>query len=232
MIRLGVFLVPPPEHPFYTVTTGILGYDVWARRRQTSILADHLDAPTLERWIGEAASYGIHCTIVGGAMHYDDRDVDEIGARLSWIASRTAPFTLANGRFFDEFHARPRALVARFDGPDGALDRLHRQVATLVSPLHVETRCRAPQPGDDERAQVLYTRFGETHVLERFSAHWSLMSGLPDDASWSAARDLVARRTSLFADERTRTVPVEAMRLVAFDADGFCYVASSYPLAG
>ena len=37
MARLGVFLIPPPEHPFYQVTTSILGYDVWEERRLTSV---------------------------------------------------------------------------------------------------------------------------------------------------------------------------------------------------
>jgi hypothetical protein len=232
MARLGVFLIPPPEHPFYQVTTGILGYDIWQQRHLTSSLADHLDANTLRDWLGEATRYGIHCTIAGGAIVYDDADVGEIKERLAWIAGRTAPFTLVNGRFFDDFHANPEALVTRFDSPDGAIDRLHRRAATLISPLHVSSYCRPPRADEDERTAALYVRTGETHALERFTPHWSLMTGLPDETSWQAARDLIARQTDLFADERTRTLDVTDVHLVERHGNGFCTVAGSYPLTG
>jgi hypothetical protein len=232
LARLGVFLIPPPEHPFYQVTTGILGYDIWERRCLTSSLAGHLDAATLEGWLGRATTYGIHCTITGGDIFYDDADAGEIRERLAWIAGRTAPFSLVNGRFFDDFHARPTALVTTFDSPGGAIDRLHRQAATLISPLHVSTRCRPPRPEDDDQTRLLYTRTGETHALERFSPHWSLLTSLPDDASWQAARELVARHTGLFADEQARTLEVRDVQLVTFDEDGYCNIAASFPLTG
>jgi len=232
MARLGVFLIPPPEHPFYRVTTDILGYDVWQERRLTSSLVAHLDPDTLRGWLGGATSWGIHCTITGGDIVYDDADVPEIRERLAWVASRTAPFTLVNGRFFDDFHANPTALVTRFDSPDGAIARLHRQAATLISPLHVATYCRAPDAEDDDRSRLLYTRTGETHALERFSPHWSLLTGLPDAAAWTTARDLIARHTGLFADARTRTLDVSDVHLVERHGDGFCTVVGSYPLTG
>ena len=232
MARLGVFLIPPPEHSFYRVATAILGYDVWERRRLTSSLAGHLEPDTLERWLGDAAGWGIHCTVTGGSIVYDDADVAEIKTRLGWIAGRTAPFTLRNGRFFDDFHANPHALVTRFDSPDGAVERLHRQAATLISPLHTSTECRPPLADDDDRSRQLYARTGETHALERFSPHWSLMTGLPDGDAWATARDRIARRTGLFADERTRTLDVTDVHLVERPGDGFCSVVASYPLTG
>jgi hypothetical protein len=232
VVQLGVFLIPPPDHPFYQITTSILGYDVWAQQRKDSTLADHLPTPILKRWMGQATIYGIHCTITGGAVFYDDADATEIEDRVSWLASRTRPFTLVNGRIFDDFHDRPVALVTTFDSPDGAISRLHQQAATLISPLHVSSQCRPPRDGDDDRARVLYTRTGETHALERFSPHWSLFTGLTSDDAWTMARNLVVDRTGLFADERTRTLDVTAIQLVAFRPDGYCKVAASFPLTG
>jgi hypothetical protein len=98
MAQLGVFLIPSPDHPFSALTSAILGYDVWARRRSVSSLAAHLDAATVSGWIGRAAIFGIHCTLAGAALWYDDADLDEIKARLAWIASRTAPSTGCTGR--------------------------------------------------------------------------------------------------------------------------------------
>jgi hypothetical protein len=232
MAQLGVFLIPPADHPFYQVTTGILGYDVWSQHRLDSSLEDHLHTPTLKLWLGRATTFGIHCTITGGDIFYDDADVPEIEDRLAWLASRTAPFSLVNGRFFDDFHARPGALVTTFDSPDGAIFRLHSQAATLISPLHVSTRCRPAGAEDDDRARLLYIRTGETHALERFSPHWSLLTSLPDDAAWTTARDLIACHTGLFADERNRTLDVTAVQLVTFDGNGYCKVAASFPLTG
>jgi hypothetical protein len=232
MARLGVFLIPPPEHPFYRVTTGILGYDVWARRRLPSWLAGHLEAATLASWLGEAPRFGIHCTIAGAALSYDDADIPEIADRLAWIAGRTAPFTLIGGRFFDDFHDKPQALVATFDAPDGAIRRLHRQVVTVVSPLHVGSTYASQVDRLDERARAIYARTGEPWALELFSPHWSLMTGLPDGASWSAAREVIAAHTGLFADERTRTLHVTHVHLVERGDDGHFAVAASFALTG
>jgi hypothetical protein len=232
MAQLGVFLIPEPAHPFYEVASGILGYDIWERRRFRSSLTEHLNAATLQPWLGRAPTFGVHCTITGGDIIYDHADRQEILDRLGWIASRTAPFTLENGRFFDDFHANPCALVTAFDSPDGAIDRLHRQVATIVSPLHVDSRCQPPRDPDDARGWQLYHRFGEAWALERFSPHWSLMTGLPDAAAWSGAREVISERTELFADERTRTLPITDIHLVESGEDGYCAVAASFSLAG
>jgi hypothetical protein len=232
MAQLGVFLIPPAEHPFYRCVTDILGYDVLARREAPSALAGHIDPATVSQWLGRAPEFGTHCTVTGGDIVYDDGDLEEIEARLAWIAGRTAPFTLVHGRVYDDFHANPRALVTRFDSPDGAIGRLHNLAATIVSPLHVDTTCSPPRDPNDERARELYTRTGEAWALERFAPHWTLMSGLPDPAAWEAARDLVTTRLGLFADERTRTLDIADVHLVRREDDGHCRVAASFPLTG
>lgn len=232
MARLGVFLIPPPEHPFYQVATGILGYDIWQQRHLTSSLAGHLEPETLTRWLEFAPVFGIHCTIAGAALFYDDADLPEIEERLAWIAGRTAPFTLVNGRFFAEFHGNPRVLVSTFDSPDGAIQRLHRQVVTIVSPLNVGSAYAPRVPGLAVRPREVYGRTGEPWALELFSPHWSLMTGIPDAAAWTTARDLIVRQTGLFADERTRTLDVADVHLVERHGDGFCTVVRSYPLTG
>ena len=118
-------------------------------------------------WIGEATRYGLHCTITGGAIQYDDADTDEIKDRLASIAGRVPPFTLTDGRFYDDFHAKPKALVCDFISADGALDRLQRLAATMINPLHTAAFCRPSRDATDQRAAELFTRFGEAWVLER-----------------------------------------------------------------
>ena len=232
MAQLGVFLVPPADTPFYQVVSGILGYDIWSGERRPSTLTGQLDDATLSRWIGEAAAYGLHCTMTGGAIVYHDADTEEIKDRLAWIAGRVPPFTLTDGRFYDDFHANPKALVCDFTSPDGAISRLHRLAATTISPLHTGTFCSPARDASDERARTLYTRFGEAWALERFAPHWTLMSGLPDADAWSTARELIARHTGLFTDETTRTLEIRDVQLVQRGDDGSCFIAASYPLAG
>ena len=232
MAQLGVFLVPPADNPFYQVVSGILGYDIWAQQLQPSTLTGQLPDDTVRAWIGEATRYGLHCTITGGAIEYEDADTAEITDRLAWIASRVAPFTLTDGRFYDDFHARPKALVCDFTSADGAMDRLHRLAVTMINPLHIATYCRPSRDPNDQRAAALYTRFGEAWALERFKPHWTTMSGLPDDDAFITARDIIASHTGLFSDERTRTLEIRDVQLVQRGDDGYCFVAASFPLTG
>jgi hypothetical protein len=232
MVQLGVFLLPPTDHPFYTVCSGILGYDIWTRRRSPSSLVSYLGEETATRWLGEAPIFGIHCTIAGAALFYDDADVEEIKDRLAWIASRTAPFTLVNGHVLDDFRDNPRVLLTGFDEPDDAVHRLHRQIATIVSPLCIGSRYASRIPQLGEREREIYGRTGEPWALDLFVPHWSLLTGLPDQAAWDTVRDLVLGPLRLFVDERTRTLDIADVHLVRREEDGYFSVAASFPLTG
>lgn len=232
MAELGVFLIPPPDYPFYSLTSGILGFDIWEQRRLPSTLTPELDPETAVRWLGVATSFGIHCTIAGAALSYDDADIPEIKDRLAWIGSRTAPFTLVNGRFLDQFRANPYVLLTAFDSPDGGIQRLHRQVVTIVSPLYASSRFASYLPRLNERARELYIRAGEPWVLEEFVPHWSLLTNLPGADARATARSLISEKLGLFADERTRTLPISDMHLVQRDEEGYCTVIGSFPLSG
>jgi hypothetical protein len=232
MAQLGVFLIPPAEHPFYALCTDILGHDIWARRRTASSLIPHLDAETTSRWLGEAPIFGIHCTIAGAALSYDDADIDEIKARLAWIASRSAPFHLVNGQIMEEFRANPYVLLAGFDSPDGAIYRLHRQVATIVSPLCTGSRFASRVPQFSEREREIYGRTGEPCALELFDPHWSLLTSLPGAEARTTVREIVTGPLGLFADDRTRTLEIADVHLVRREEDGDFSVAASFPLTG
>jgi hypothetical protein len=232
MAELGVFLIPPPNHPFYTLTSGILGYDIWAQRRLPSTLTPDLDPETAARWLGAATGFGIHCTIAGAALSYDDADIPEIKDRLAWIGTRTAPFTLVNGHFMDQFRANPYVLLTAFDSPDGGIQRLHRQVVTVVSPLHTSSRFASYLPRLNERERELYIRTGEPYVLEEFVPHWSLLTSLPGAEARATVRALISDKLGLFADARTRTLPISDVHLVQRDEEGYCTVIGSFPLSG
>lgn len=232
MAQLGVFLIPPPDHPFYALCSGILGYDLWTGRRSTSTLAAHLEPEHIVKWLGPAASVGSHCTLSGVALTYDEADVHEVRERLAWIASRTAPFRLTHGRFLDDDRARPWALLAEFDSPDGAIHRLHRQVATIVNPLRIGSLWAPSIPGLPDRPREIFALTGEPWTLELFVPHWTLFTALPDGETRATVRDLISDRLGLFAVERTRTLDITAVHLVERSDDGFCSVIGSFPLTG
>jgi hypothetical protein len=232
MAQLGVFLIPPAEHPFYTLCSGILGYDIWTGRRTTSTLAAHLDLERVSQWLGPAARVGSHCTLSGVALTYDASDLNEVRERLAWIASRTPPFSLVNGRFLEGERARPWALLAELDSPDGAIHRLHRQVATIVNPLRIGSMWASSIPGLPDRPREIYALTGEPWTLELFVPHWTLFTALPDGETRAAVRDLISDRLGLFADERTRTMEITDVHLVERSEDGFCAVIGSFPLTG
>ena len=58
------------------------------------------------------------------------------------------------------------------------------------------------------------------------------MTGLPDAAAWTTARELIAQQTGLFADDRTRTLHVTDIHLVERPEAGYSTVIGSYPLSG
>lgn len=214
MSYLGVFLVPPAHHPFYRITAGILGYDIWTQQVFTSSLAPYLDSGTLATWLDATPVFGIHCTITGAALEYSDADVPEIRERMAWIAGRTAPFRLDSGRCDRQFRGAPESLVITFNSPDGALQRLHHLAATTISPLRVSSRYEPQLPRMSPRERELLHRVGEPWALDLYSPHWSLMTGLPDQAAWDTAHQLITHHTGLFVEETTRALQVSDIHLV------------------
>jgi hypothetical protein len=228
----GVYLIPEPQHPLYQLGSAFLGYDIWRQTYSTPLLADVVGEAQIRQWIGNAKSFSIHATIAD-CLAYRAEDVDEIHKRMIWIADRTAPFTLINGRFFTEFHATPTAFTLTFDSPDGALQQLHRLVVTLISVLHEsspyfgswEDRLNAPM-----RRNLI--RYGAPSVLEHFWPHWSLATSVPDQKVWDRLRAETIGHTGIFSGEETRTLPVNAVQLVELQENGFYKVAASFDLRG
>lgn len=212
--------------------SAVLAYDIRGERRFTSVLADEFDEATLAAWLGPAPAYGIHATIAAGILEFDERDLGEVDLRLSWLASRLAPFALEGGRFHDAFPMRPRVLVGTYDSPDGALSRLERHVLTLISPLRAGSGYDARRNDYDEGRRRVLDRHGDPNAAEYFIPHWSLATNLPDEAAWLAVRSAIAARTGLFGDPATRAQDVDELHLVRRGDGGFYSIAASYRLRG
>jgi hypothetical protein len=58
------------------------------------------------------------------------------------------------------------------------------------------------------------------------------LSSLPDAAARQTVRDLISGPLGLFADDRTRTLPIADVHLVERGEDGYFTVAASFPLTG
>jgi hypothetical protein len=228
----GVYLIPAADHPIYQVGSSFLGYDIWTQARTTPRLSEVFGEDTIRSWIGKAEVFSFHITIAD-CLSYRVEEGAEIDARLRWIASRMAPFTLTNGRFFTNFHGAPTALTLTFDSPDGALQQLHRLVVTLISVLHGRSPYfeHLEETLDDPLRRNLI-RYGAPWVLDHFWPHWSLATSVPDQKSWDQLRDATLIHTGLFETAETRTLPVEALQLVELQENGFYRVVESYALTG
>ncbi|MEZ4836652.1 MAG: 2'-5' RNA ligase family protein [Caldilineaceae bacterium] len=228
MPRYGVYLIPAADHPLFRLGSDFLGYNIWTEEHATPLLADTVGEETIRGWIGNAKVFSFHITIAD-CLEYRDEDVDEIHTRLQWIAQRMAPFTLFNGRFFDDFHST-NALTLTYESPDRALQQIHRLVVTLISVLHNAS----PYFGHlhdrlDATHRRNLIRYGAPWVLDQFWPHWSLATSVPDAAAWQRLRDETVRATGLLQTPETQSFTVDSIQLVALKEDGFYRIAGTYP---
>ncbi len=229
MPRYGVYLIPAVENPLFQLGSAFLGYNIWTQEHSTPLMAKVLGEETVRAWIGKAKHFSFHVTIAD-CLEYRAEDVAEIHARLQWIAERTEPFRLVNGRFFTEFHASPTAFTLTYESPDRALQEVHRLVVTLISVLHDSS----PYFGhlldrleDPYRRNLL--RYGAPSVLDQFWPHWSLATNVPDQAAWDRLREETVRETALLTTPDTQSLTVDSIQLVELQEDGFYTIAASYP---
>lgn len=231
MPRYGVYLIPSADHPLFRLGSDFLGYNIWTESHATPLLADTLGEETVRAWIGNAKHFSFHITIAD-CLEYRNQDVDEIRTRIQWIAQRTAPFTLTDGRFYDEFHAG-HALTLTYKSTDHALQRLHRLVVTLISVLHTSS----PYFGHlvkqlEAPLQQNLIRYGAPWVLDQFWPHWSLATSVPGQEAWERLRAETVRVTGLFQTPETHTFTVDSIQLVELKEDGFYKIVGSYPFEG
>lgn len=232
MPRYGVYLIPAADNALYKLASAHLGYDIWTQSRTRPTLADVVGEERIRAWIGRAEIFSFHITIAD-CLEYRVADIAEIEKRLAWIAARTAPFMLNNGRFFTNFHSGPTALTLTFDSPEGELQALHRLVVTLISVLHTSSpyfeHLEEKLDGTLHRNLI---RYGAPWVLEHFWPHWSLATSIPDQVTWDRLAQLMVQHTGLFKDESTRTLPVRSIQLVELGEDGFYKIVANMPLTG
>ncbi|MEZ4640938.1 MAG: hypothetical protein R2856_39270 [Caldilineaceae bacterium] len=231
MPRYGVYLIPAADHPLFRLGSDFLGYNIWTEEHATPLLADTVGEETIRGWIGNAKVFSFHITIAD-CLEYRDEDVDEIHTRLQWIAQRMAPFTLFNGRFFDDFHST-NALTLTYESPDRALQQIHRLVVTLISVLHNASpyfghlRDRldaAPTQPDPLRLAV-----GAGPVLA------ALVAGhqRPGCSGMAATSfDETVRATGLLQTPETQSFTVDSIQLVALKRTGFTESRGRIRLAG
>lgn len=230
MQTLAIYLVPAPATHFYQLATALTGYDVLRGELAPPLLTAHYAAA--DAWSGIARLFGCHSTM-GEAVAYADDDLDEIHTRLAWIAERTPPITLYNGRFYDTFALLPRSVGVTYDDPAQATARLHWLVVTLIQVLHAGSPFFAPHLDTfSEADRLAFYRYGvpRYRMLENFDLHFSLLSRLPDWQTRQNVLHLLRAEYGLFASERS--LHLDTLYLLAQHPDRHFRVLSSFPLHG
>lgn len=229
---LATYIIPPAHHRLYTVGSACMGYDVYTTTLTPPMLVDAHDAAIVESWVDRARIFGLHATL-GDALDFAEETIPEIEARLHWIASRTPPFTLINGRYHDMHRYSQHTLAATFDNPDNTLQPLQERIVTMInvlyrtSPFYMKNITRY---NDDDRTHVIRYGVPHTRILDRFNLHFSLATGIPDDPTWHYLKDALDRRTGLFHRTEDRTLTVDTIFLLQQGDDGYFRILSKFPL--
>ncbi len=231
---LAVYIIPNEHDILYRAGSSFLGYDIRAERKCAPMLADTLDPVDIESWLGMAPTFGMHATI-GDALDYAEETIPEIILRLEWIASRIPPFTLVNGRFREFVDYSPETLAATFDSPDGAVNRLHYLVTTMINVLYRSSPYYRPR--SDQYApkdKLAYVRYGVPgfRLLDRFNLHFSFATRLPDRQTWEQVHDLTRQRTGLFSRPAHQALMIDSMYLLEQQADRYFRITATFPLIG
>jgi 2'-5' RNA ligase len=186
--RFAVYVCPPAQDPFYQLGSGLLGYDVRARRERP--LPDFLRP----EWQEEAGPYGFHLTLVEG-FYTDAARLDAIEAETRACCACLSPgadLRLTGGRV--EVW-RGQVIVWRLDAtPDLRVLQtlLSARLAPFVthSPFDDEVRehpDRYATPHQRARLRVLRTPRG----LDTWQPHFTLVqpfTGPEADAARLAGR--------------------------------------------
>lgn len=227
---LAVYIVPPADTPLYTIGSSFMGYDIRNETKQSPLLTDAFNEKDMVSWVGRASMFGFHATL-GDALEFPESSIEEIKTRLAWIASRTAPFTLTNGRI-REFS---RAISVTFDSPDDSISHLHYLIVTMINILYCSSPFFEPYMDTypkDERYHVI--RYGVPHarILDNFSLHFSMATHIPNQAIWGKVRSALIEKTGLFQKEEHRTLLVDEIHLIQQHKDRFFRIVQSFPLTG
>jgi hypothetical protein len=238
-LDLGVYVVPPAEQALYQVCASVLGWDCRSERAVERIQLPGISAGQLERWVGPAAQYGPHGTI-GGWMHVPAVERGRIVDNLSALCRTFAPIRLERGRFASrgDYWYPPTApgaiLVAVFDDPLGALRALHSEVLVYFNRLAVGSYHdgRVDVTRLEPRTRWRSQRYHEPRVLEDFEFHVSFATALSGADAVDRLRRAIVDTTGLFEARDHTTWTVDELVLFERRTDGFCRIATRFPLTG
>ncbi|NJK78707.1 MAG: hypothetical protein HC893_10255 [Chloroflexaceae bacterium] len=231
---LSIYLLPAPESDFYRIGSALLGYDVYSGTHTRPLLAAQYGNDTMQAWIGIARLFGLHATL-GEAVSYAPHDLDELHARMDWIASRTPPFALTNGRFHDSFALRPYSITTTFDDPAGIVAPLHQRIVTMVQVLYDTSPFFAPHLHTFAAAdRIAFYRYGAPgyRILQNFSLHFSLASSFPDWRTRQQVHRAMLEETGLFCSATQRTLHIDALYMLEQQPDRHFRPVAAFPLRG
>lgn len=201
--RFAVYLCPPQDDPYYQLGSGLLGYDVRARREVA--LPDFLRP----EWQAQAGPYGLHLTLLEG--FYCDPDdwaaIEREAAACVAGLSPGADLVLTNGRV--EAWEDGRVLVQRFDASRD-LYILHTLLLARLSPFVTRSPFDDELASHPERYPAAYERtrlklLRTPRGLDSWQPHYTLVQPYGgDDAAGLVER--LQTLTAPYAGQRHRSV--------------------------
>lgn len=184
-VAAAVYLIPGPKHRLYRFGSGILGYDIHARRSRRPPVRS--PAAGAHRHAGSAGQYGFHVTLAD-ALYFRPETLDRVAAEIRMLATEYKPFPLGGFHLACPFHGDPQTLALRCNDPSGTAEALHHELVSRFYGLALSSTYRVGQAKDppakrSRRQKNLIDRFGAPYILSEFDPHFTLSTGLPADES-------------------------------------------------
>jgi 2'-5' RNA ligase len=183
----AVYLIPERSSKFYQKWSELVGYDIWQKKMFPP-------SPDLERFRGDAYTFGCHITVLDAMGAWGKSQFDMIREELRWLASQYQPISLRNLGYPKDF--KKKALVVEFTDDSGQLESLHAELIVhfaaqaATSNYQIERHPAATLNMNDDRIRHMIERYHTPFCLNEFRPHLTVLGDL-QDISIDEARELV-----------------------------------------
>jgi hypothetical protein len=221
----AVYLIPPVDSPLYKFGSGLLEYDVRAKKE--------LQMTKWHNAIGAAFDYGLHVTVADALYCATKSDINLICKEVEFLANEFRPFTLNLSLEKDFPNERGISLVCQ--DITGSLEALHHEMVARVYRNAVASNYNfdpalADRDSDKERAHLMIKRYHAPYILQRFKPHLSLLSNVSPERK----EQIYAEIKKLYEKQVAET-SIEISHIAVMyrpDPRGHWQILEEYPLGG
>lgn len=217
----AIYLIPEDTSKFYQKWSKLVGYDI----REKKLLPP---SPTLEKFRGDAYTFGCHITVLDAMGVWGKSQLDVICEELRWLASQYQPISLRSLGYPKDF--KKKALVVEFTDDSGQLESLHAELIVrfatqaATSNYQIKGHPAATLNMDNPRIHHMIERFHTPFCLNEFRPHVTVLGDL-QDISIDKARELVIEAGGKIFEDKNTPLRFDEICLMILSDDGSWQIA-------